>query len=527
MTTLTLNPFSQTDYEEKRYQLIEQLEESGDPKETIYNDGGSAKAGYLTMGVGFNVSQRAILETVLETGFGLTRANQSFFKVGKDFASLSNALLGILSGTHTNAEIAGIQTQLNAKMVEYTTTKTKFEFETLGEKTADQKIRETFDVIAIAKELELSNILTAIGYNDTSNHGPTTNVKNMDYSMERLALISLQYNNNPSNNPIISATNNLGQALGQANRTRAWYEIRYASNSDIVQAKRRYIESQLFGLFPVNLTALQLQSKATEIISFFSQDAYLNDTNHYPNNLAHMLVYEKLYQSKVSTAQGDADAANLGIHIDSWREIFKPIAGYLLDNYLDNPISNLSGVLFAKNNHFNGDVNLGLDIGGIIKPQDFDVTGKDKNDLLIAIDDTKDNTLNGGKGDDFLIGAALVDTMEGGDDNDILVGNAGDDILKGGKGYDFLYGGIGKDNLDGGIDADHLYGGDGTEVDVLNGGDGNDILEGGTGIDKYIFSGTFGRDMIKDTDGGIYFGADESSAIQLTQLTQTTKDSII
>ncbi|MES2826007.1 MAG: M10 family metallopeptidase C-terminal domain-containing protein, partial [Pseudomonadota bacterium] len=186
----------------------------------------------------------------------------------------------------------------------------------------------------------------------------------------------------------------------------------------------------------------------------------------------------------------------------------------------------------------------------------------DKDDVIIG--NSTSNELKGGKGDDFIYGngenyktdnwkfsdahknayTATVDTeytpghtndkdtIYGGEGNDYIAGESGDDTLYGDEDHDFIFGGMGDDKIEGGEGSDHLYGGDGTfavvdGVDILNGGDGNDILEGGTGIDKYIFSGNFGRDMIKDNDGKIYFGADETTGVQLTQLTQTTKDSII
>jgi Ca2+-binding RTX toxin-like protein len=41
-------------------------------------------------------------------------------------------------------------------------------------------------------------------------------------------------------------------------------------------------------------------------------------------------------------------------------------------------------------------------------------------------------------------------TIDGGNGNDILIGGGGDDVLTGGAGNDLLIGGPGQDNLDGG-----------------------------------------------------------------------------
>ncbi len=59
-----LHRLSQSDYENLRYALIEQFEESGQPKVDIYTD----TKGIVTLGVGFNVAVRENLETVLIQG---------------------------------------------------------------------------------------------------------------------------------------------------------------------------------------------------------------------------------------------------------------------------------------------------------------------------------------------------------------------------------------------------------------------------------------------------------------------------
>ncbi|MYD77993.1 MAG: calcium-binding protein, partial [Gammaproteobacteria bacterium] len=86
--------------------------------------------------------------------------------------------------------------------------------------------------------------------------------------------------------------------------------------------------------------------------------------------------------------------------------------------------------------------------------------------------------LDGGWGDDVLLG------NEG---NDTLRGRYGDDRLEGGSGHDTLIGGAGDDVLDGGLGNDWLAG-----------GIGDDVLRGSGGSDKFVFSGLFGTDTIKD-----------------------------
>ncbi|MBX3411476.1 MAG: right-handed parallel beta-helix repeat-containing protein [Pirellulales bacterium] len=69
------------------------------------------------------------------------------------------------------------------------------------------------------------------------------------------------------------------------------------------------------------------------------------------------------------------------------------------------------------------------------------------------------DTLLGGAGIDFLLGGAGNDVMNGGGGIDMLLGSAGDDSLYGGGGRDLLIGGAGGDFLDGGDDDDILIAG--------------------------------------------------------------------
>jgi len=53
--------------------------------------------------------------------------------------------------------------------------------------------------------------------------------------------------------------------------------------------------------------------------------------------------------------------------------------------------------------------------------------------------------VDGGQGDDVLIGGAGNDTLRGGDGDDVLIGGGGGDTLRGGADYDVLDGGAGTD----------------------------------------------------------------------------------
>lgn len=98
------------------------------------------------------------------------------------------------------------------------------------------------------------------------------------------------------------------------------------------------------------------------------------------------------------------------------------------------------------------------------------------------------NTLIGGGGDDRLNGSGGRDSISGGDGNDRLYGNGGNDTLDGGGGIDRLFGGDGNDLLIGGGSNDKLYGDAGN--DTLSGGKGSDIEDGGSGTDQATQDGS-------------------------------------
>ncbi len=95
--------------------------------------------------------------------------------------------------------------------------------------------------------------------------------------------------------------------------------------------------------------------------------------------------------------------------------------------------------------------------------------------------------------DGYLVGTPDADLLEGGDGNEVIIGKEQDDTLTGGAGRDEIYANDGNDTVFAGADDDKLFAGSGDDYlageagdDRLKSGSGTNILEGGTGADTII-----------------------------------------
>jgi Ca2+-binding RTX toxin-like protein len=94
--------------------------------------------------------------------------------------------------------------------------------------------------------------------------------------------------------------------------------------------------------------------------------------------------------------------------------------------------------------------------------------------------------VNGGAGNDMIFAFALANdtialTLDGGEGNDVLVGSQGNDVILGGNGNDIAFGQQGDDLA--------LLGA-GDDIFAWNPGDGSDTGEGQAGIDQLTFAGS-------------------------------------
>ena len=92
--------------------------------------------------------------------------------------------------------------------------------------------------------------------------------------------------------------------------------------------------------------------------------------------------------------------------------------------------------------------------------------------------------LEGGAGNDRLVGTVANDTLAGGAGDDVLIGAGGDNVLYVDSGANHLIGGEGDDSLIGGAGNDTLEGGWGN--DLLVAGGGANLLMGGAGDDTLL-----------------------------------------
>lgn len=123
------------------------------------------------------------------------------------------------------------------------------------------------------------------------------------------------------------------------------------------------------------------------------------------------------------------------------------------------------------------------------------IFGRFGNDVLAGFNGN--DALVGEEGNDTLGGGTGDDILSGGDGNDVLFGRRGDDDIAGGDGDDIVDGAAGNDTLSGQAGNDTILGREGN--DSMAGGDGNDELDGGTGFDW--FQGNAGNDLFIAADG--------------------------
>ncbi|WP_031435808.1 calcium-binding protein [Methylobacter tundripaludum] len=422
---LNYNLLSDGSYAALRYQLLLNVEETGNPKPTPYLD----SKGIPTVGIGFNLRSANVLNEVLSAfGFNVDAPQGSTeYNYKEEIKSIVNASHASNSELDTLLNDVMYRRFNNNDIPSSHRTRADFRFQNDGE------IRGIFDKLIGDYEDKVDAWLPDI---------PQT-------AQERLSLVSFAWNNaGKLLGPGLKA------ALQSGDRAEAWYEIRYDSNGDKLSgiAKRRYYESDLFGLY--NDAGNVSNEEAKQIYQMLQR---------HPTQISD---YEETYSAQIARANAD-----FGSTVKTLADALQPARDYLIAEYVTNqgiPIS------------INGDILVGIDssiMGATIGGQD-NLMGKD------TLSDTSPWLSN-----DLILGEGGNDTLGGGAGDDVIYGGAGNDTLTGGDGDDVLVGGAEQDTLNGGIGNDILHGDDGA---------GGDILEGGAGNDTYYADD---GDTIRDSDG--------------------------
>ncbi|WP_107946098.1 hypothetical protein [Campylobacter concisus] len=221
-------PINERNASNFKNELGDTLEKAEGFREKLYYDGKNI----ATIGCGFNVTLKEILKKVCDEIYSGPKMSE------EEFTGLLNTINGVGVKTDEN---------LRSKVSEYLE----------GIKTEDKKSTK-FGKFELDDD-QIINILPEVveifrdGLNKKLAYTPISPQESKidKYSIgskEYIALMSMTYNN-PS-----LVGDGLKAHLRAKNRFGAWYEIRYKSNGDneIGIAKRRFIESNEFGLFESN-----------------------------------------------------------------------------------------------------------------------------------------------------------------------------------------------------------------------------------------------------------------------------------
>jgi len=340
-----------------------------------------------------------------------------------------------------------------------------------------------------------------------NNNGISINHDTAEYKI----LMSLFYN---------SETKLVGQALlkalgangGTSNRAEAWFEIRYNSNADKMNAPRRYAESQIFRLYNTTISS----DDAKEVYRMFQ------------SHRSDIYAYEIKYGTDPNGSNPTVASKQIANANNWW--------GLTGDNQVQTLVAILDPAKTAIFNYINGRD----DLPGLLKDKltennvastniylnPHKSTDTVRTSVLDSLDyETGTYLVNGAN--DLMIGMDQLDVMFGWKGNDVLIGEGGDDVLVGGEGNDVLYGGGGDDWFFGGQGNDTMYGGADNDVYFIAPGQGVDRIEDKQGnnkiylCDKEInFFYDMGSNQYKSPDGTVT-GDMVGNALVLTDVSGT------
>lgn len=421
--------------------LIETLRVSEDARELPYLDGG----GLATIGIGTNIEDSNSHMALVLQQLGIissSDSNTTIISRVKDFKDIAKV---------NYATDLDLQNALNAEAKNYGVTIFKLSDIQMEDVVINilfgEKIFDEFTPAIEQRSLYSDLDLWLFGVNLQYDISIPLD------SLEHIALSSLAYNSRREPSVIILGEqvegfnligDKLRTALSDDDRAEAWYEIRYGSNRTDVPgvAKRRYFESELFGLYDDGITT------ASDITQEDAEEIYRMYTNHQ----AKILSTEQLFGGGVGVNR--IDRANIEFKLFNESIVGTDIEVLSIENSLKIAADKLETIYVDSANN----------------PNNNAVTSAEINALDIQINDDAGGTLTGNKRNGFVTGAGLMEK------NDLLIGGAGDDILKGEGGNDVLQGNDGEDKLFGGLGNNYLAGGNGNDTYFIE-GSGNNVAE--------------------------------------------------
>ncbi|WP_428634635.1 calcium-binding protein, partial [Sedimenticola sp.] len=268
---------------------------------------------------------------------------------------------------------------------------------------------------------------------------------------EMVAITSLFYNSQAL------VGTNLATALQHGNRAEAWYQIRYGwANSDPGAnngwAKRRYLESAVFGLYNDHNDPPHVEVPE-------AKDIYHMIEAHRTRIMARENAYGQNYDGTGAGRMIDTGNTNYQSVLEVTGLTTIPTIIEALNPAKEALVADLNAnnpdLVLDASDYLSTDVRLDTDQAGTL-------TGSDRNDILLG--EGGNDTLNGGAGNDVLVGGPDTwptpslppsddDTLIGGIGNDILIGGIGNDtyVYNAGDGFDTVIDsdGLGKLMIDG------------------------------------------------------------------------------
>jgi hypothetical protein len=417
-----------------------------------------------SIGIGFNLTAPKSLEAVLKE-----------LGVSDKSADVTNAISG-LSSTATAAELA---------------------------KALDKAIGKTFTLTDDQMKNVFESQLAANAETAVNNF-----FANIPDSDERAALVSLGYNN-----PALLGTN-LHDAIADGQRAEAWFQIRYLSNGGTNPAdkkgisKRRYYESQIFGLYQEKTDNSDLEYR--EIFQMYTRHSQqiIDYDNQWDVGTQYAVINKVEQPNGVANANNDYAQANVqhttivvnGVRIEDLGTdgVLHDAAVQLVATYAQGYVASSQ---FASSN-----INQIFAAGGSGDAAFNDVNRSADKTVDLILGGNASDVLVGGSNKNIIFGGVVKDTIIGGKGNDILVAGTGSGTVEAGAGNDTLYLNATVYDLVTG-DSAKVYASDGQTLaaNTPTGNRGATTLIGGAGNDTFYigqFGTTNGSILVDGGTGG-------------------------